>query len=86
MKVTVTKSNINDGLRCNGKFCPTALALKEAVPGVDWCVTWKHIKILTSAGDIDKSIKSPQSVYEFIYKYDGNEAVEPFEFEIDYVE
>ena len=31
MKITVTAKNIKDGKRCDGRYCPVALAIKDVL-------------------------------------------------------
>ena len=74
MKIKVTKNDIKNGLRKSCCKCPVALALKRQTE-------YKKIFIGAWFFDLDGKIVSvPESVRNFIVKFDREFDVEPFSF------
>lgn len=83
-RVTVTRGDIDGGLRCNRLGCPAARAIARAVPGsvskVVRSVAYLHI------GDRILVASLPDSAGDFVERFDNGETVAPFEFEITWEE
>jgi hypothetical protein len=82
MKILVTADDIENGLRNNCFQCPVALAIFRTLPTSRVKVT----ETRTSIWDMDGRVKvyyTPLTVSQFIRKYDHEQFVEPFSFELD---
>jgi hypothetical protein len=85
MKIKVSEDNISRGIICSPYFCPIALAIKEALPGVDAHVGGE-IELTFEHGDgslIPYTFNAPREVQKFIHLFDTKGDVESFEFELD---
>lgn len=88
--VSVTQEHIDDGIPSDCSACPVAKAICGAV---DFTFGWvdvypfidKYYMLFMSAV-FDKFAIIPSIAEEFIVKFDNDEEVEPFEFDIDIVE
>ena len=80
--IPVTEEHIKNGKAKDPSCCPVALAVKERMAVKD-----VFANCYTIRGDIDYShgfcVRAPDSVYDFITKYDRGEPVEPFSFDLD---
>jgi hypothetical protein len=75
MKIIVTKEDIERGRHWSESLCPVALAVQHAT-GKNALVSY----ILGVEGYVSEV--APQSVREFIERFDANRPVEPFEFDL----
>ena len=77
MKIKVTKKDIKNGLPCSDSSCPIALAVRR---------TLKHREIVTVdslyVGINGKYSRLSKRAIRFVEKFDSNEIVKPFEFNI----
>ena len=82
MKVRVTQEDIDLGIRSNPCYCPIARALVRKLSGKMVMVNHKAVTI----GDIHGGFvgrRLPRVARQFIHKFDTNNEVSPFEFELD---
>ena len=87
MKITVTQEHINEArdLLNSDQYvsvyckCPIALALQEAMNDPNWRVGGECI---WRAGFMN-AIVLPKEASTFIFKFDNNEEVKPFSFEVN---
>lgn len=77
MKIFVTSEHIKRGKRGSDCECPVAIALSEYFGKTS--VSDLMLLILRT----NKVIKTPPIVVDFIAKFDDNEDVKPFEFDIE---
>jgi hypothetical protein len=82
--ITVTAKHIKRGIATNCRRCPAALALREARPDLDFQVDQNDILIRRHGSDrlLDRQL-TPLSVRWFIDRFDRDDAVEPFCFQIE---
>ena len=78
MKITVTKEDIENGIRSSNKFCPIALALKRA--GYKDAIV-RTIEFLYDCGNAGCNL--PLEAQKFIYSFDVGKPVKPFTFSIE---
>jgi hypothetical protein len=77
VKIKVTAEDIATGVRCDSDLCAVAQAIYRqtragtASVGSDWIAV------------DSRSYETPFEVAQFIDKFDDQEPVEPFEFELD---
>jgi hypothetical protein len=79
VKVKVTQSCIDEGVRGQGDSCPVAQAVLEAL-GLEKTGVWidyGYIEIF------ELRLPTPPNVIQFIESFDRGDPVEPFEFELD---
>lgn len=81
MKITVTQEHIDHGRAMDCTACPIALAVKPLFPDCDVTVGAKLIQAVQPDGSL-KAWKLPQEAMNFILRFDMEDHVEPFEFEI----
>lgn len=75
MRVKVTQKHIKNGKNGDREFCPIALALMDKG---SQCVTVLHKSCYLNG----HSYRLPIVAREFILKFDRDQKVEPFEFNI----
>ena len=83
--ISIKAKHLANGVPGDCEHCPVALAILDAIPGpIDVMVGPDEISI--SRGDLWIPFRVPQEVVAFIRAFDdgGNEAVDPFTFELDY--
>jgi len=80
MKISVTQSHIDAGLRGSCSGDPVALAMKESGLAEPWVspteLRWKE------NGQV-KVVESPPEVLEFIRNFDNIRCVDTFDFELE---
>ena len=81
LTVNVTQDHIDKGVRKEAYHCPVSLALGEADPGSDWCVS--TLLVMRENGHDVVSIFPPVTVSKFVSRFDNGDPVQPFTFEID---
>ncbi len=77
MIIQVKQEHIDNGRPNNCKYCAIALALSDAFDepctcGINFC------------GPEHRLYKVPQNVRDFIFRFDDNQQVNPFSFELYY--
>ena len=77
LTINVTQKHINDGVRCECKDCPVALALKDA-GATDVIAGFGQMAF--SFNGKEYQTPAPHAVVDFIYHYDNGESVAPFTF------
>ena len=79
LKITVTRKDIDNGISCNGFFCPIALAFKRAAGEKVFIddTTYDMLGKKKTYG-----LKLPKPAQRFIRAFDAGRKVEPFEFEV----
>ena len=78
MKIDVTADDIANGEAHVSCSCPVALALCRHCPGHKFEVTAGRIQV-----DGCGRIVTPLAVSDFVWRFDTDQSVEPFSFEID---
>lgn len=80
LQITVTRADINKGLRYSVLYCPIAAAVRRSLRG-QWLVH-NYCLCNTLTG---KRLVLPQSAQTFIDDFDrlGTKAVKPFQFAVD---
>lgn len=79
--VTVTKQDIQTGVRNSAESCPIAHAVKRAT-GLSASVNQTRVKTM-KGGMTVKRVPSTVKIAEFVRRFDTAQAVEPFEFWLD---
>lgn len=78
IKLKIEAKHIKHGRRCSMEKCPIALAGKEQYDETTYvgnnCIGFDHGKFI---------VDLPQIAKDFIFKYDTQQPVEPFEFEVE---
>ncbi len=93
MKIEVTETHIREGVKGSAVRCPIALAIKEAyirnfkstsTPNLLTLVSVKGtmIRVRNTIGRWESFMITPE-IHRFIMKFDFNEPVEPFSFELE---
>lgn len=83
MRIEVTEADISEGVRCDGNACAVAVAIGRAIgTGVD--APWfGHIAVCEDEICIGvEQFSVPPEVREFIGRFDMNEPVAPFAFDL----
>ena len=79
MKIQVTQQHIDNGVRGSTTSDPVALAMKSAGLEKPWVspayLAWRK-------DNKDYSVLAPESVLEFLKRFDNGLPSEPFEFEV----
>ena len=76
MKITITKSDIRKGVKCNFRFCPVAKALRRITKRRDVWVDLRGAKIKNWYYDL------PEVARCFISDFDLGHPVQPFSFDL----
>ena len=83
MKIEVTQKDIDKGLKLTCYYCPIALAFKRKVKSEIRCsVAVKTKKVHYFYGKSWVSYDLPKEATKFIQRFDNDEPVKPFTFEI----
>ena len=84
MKIEVTQKDINKGLPGEYALCPIALAFKRRTNFKQVYVNSKSIEVVYTAQKInyDKTYMLPKKAQTFIKRFDRQESVKPFSFEL----
>lgn len=88
-QIKVTQEDINKGSKCNGLYCPIALALKRGPlndGGFGFVfVGSSYVRFIVNRGEEVKEAFLPPEAVEFIENFDEayGDLVAPFEFEIE---
>ena len=77
MKIVVTQEDIEKGVKNVCAWCPVALAATRAFGKPMKAMRWRLEDIATG-----KEYKNPDGVSRWMFRYDDNLPVEPFEFEV----
>lgn len=89
MQISVTQSNIDNGEPGIAYSCPIALAVQEyVIAHRRWWQFWKAGKVTVTvstcitvyAGICREEYRLPDDALRFVYGFDGDAKVEPFEF------
>ena len=85
MRVDVTKEDIDNGQQFSAASSPVALALGRATntPPHMWMVRMERIEYGRQGWDTYREYETPDSVWSFLFHYDGDLGVEPFAFDLD---
>ena len=83
MRIAVTEDNIKEGRIKDGTMCPIALAMRDRALARPWVETTLIGYAIEHPKDRITQIVGtpPKAVGDFIERFDGGEAVSPFEFE-----
>lgn len=76
MRIDVTQYDIDNGIRCDSKLCPVAIALRRTTGRI--CEAGASLLWIGNYG-----CDQPDDVKNFINNFDGGRAVEPFSFELE---
>ena len=88
MKIDVTQQDIDQGVRCEYRNCPIALALMRELG--------RYVSVVSDQwyddGPLEQPFENysnhglplPEAAQQFVKAFDHSEAVEPFSFEIEY--
>jgi hypothetical protein len=85
MKIKVTREDINLGRPNSSYFCPLAYAVGRLFHDCRVIVGSSEINLFILRDGVEfpnKAFKLPLKAKEFIKKFDNEEYVEPFEFEL----
>jgi len=85
MRINVTQSDINNGLRYTSNSCPIALAVGRAI-GKEVEITFETCSVYEMIGDFWRWVpyRLPIEVSEFIDQFDDELPVAPLEFEFNF--
>lgn len=84
MKIQINQEDIDNGLKKSCTECPIARAFYRITNIKDFNVTCGTIIVFYPPYNRHLHIKIPPEAKEFIYNFDNNMPVKPFEFEISY--
>ena len=92
--INVTQDHIDNGQRESAFRCPLALAIKESL-NIKYIpneingkahypvgVTHQYFRIYDTLSNFQE-YELPEKVYDFVIKFDRNEEVQPFSFEME---
>lgn len=82
--VSVTARRIAKGVPGDCGWCPVALAMAVAFPGLTYLSVGLTDIIVQFIEGGKVSLSTPREVHEFIRAFDLGQPVEPFTFELDY--
>lgn len=84
VKIKVTQDDIRNGLKETASLCPIALAAKRSLAKIG-SMDGVGITIIgfTANNGRQYNLDLPNEVTEFIRRFDGDEPVEPFEFQLE---
>ena len=85
--ISVRAKHIAKGKRQDCERCPIALAILDAIPGIDGIAVGPD-EIAISSGELRLPFSAPDEVLNFVWAFDqdGADAVAPFSFDLDYPE
>jgi hypothetical protein len=78
MRIRVTQECINDGVQCDCRACPVALAIRRKYPKRDVSV-YRDEMLLRHPY---RKISLPQRACDFITAFDEGMPIKPFSFEL----
>ena len=82
MKIEVTQKDIEKGFQGKCTLCPIALAFKRSTNFKRVYVNCTSIGVLQYGKGL-KSYKLPKKAQTFVNRFDKNETVKPFSFELE---
>jgi hypothetical protein len=82
MKIEVTQRDIDYGVQGECHLCPIALAFKRSSNFKRVYVNSKSIEVLQT-GKAVKSYELPKKAQTFVRRFDRQESVKPFSFELE---
>ena len=82
MKIEVTQKDIDKGVQGEYTLCPIALAVKRITNFKRVYVNGKSIDVLQTA-KAAKSYELPKKAQTFVKRFDRQEPVKPFSFELE---
>lgn len=83
MKITVTQKDIDKGLKSTCYYCPIALAFKRKIKSEIPCGVAVNAKnVHHFHGKSWERYNLPKEAKKFIQKFDNDQPVKPFTFEI----
>jgi hypothetical protein len=82
--IKVTQKHINNGIKELCSQCPVALALKDAIPEAIIVKAFEYRLVYLTKNKVCYQAPSPNSVRDFINRFDASLSVEPFEFEVEF--
>lgn len=81
MTVSVTETDITDGVRANCVFCPIARAIqRQLAAGCEAITGYRHLTVLGPAEPDYTRLTLPDRVTTWITRFDAGEPVEPLTF------
>lgn len=83
MKIEVTKQCIDSGIPNNAKQCPVSLAIKKAIPGSNPISGMYYLRYTVNGKRYE--VKTPESITDFMKRFDLLNRGEPFDFELDQI-
>lgn len=86
IKVDVTQKDILKGKVRNEQCCPVALATNRAFDGLlegQLSIQGTFVSLRVSEEELERTEQLPFEAVSFIKRFDANEEVEPFSFELD---
>jgi len=83
LKVDVREDHIANGARCSTDYCPIALAIYELVPEGSRVDVDGEIRVTVPGEPYTHVGELSEVAFEFIERFDGHDAVEPFSFEVE---
>jgi hypothetical protein len=83
--ITVTAEHIAKGVPESCRHCPVALAIKDALPGIE-LIAVDDTRVHLGGAACDVKIDLPPAAQHFIEAFDCDDPVEPFSFTVDYPE
>lgn len=83
--ISVKAKHIAKGRRGDCGHCPVALAILDAIPGIDGVAVGSD-EISISRGDLWIPFLAPREVAEFVAAFDSRDPVSPFAFDLDFPE
>jgi hypothetical protein len=81
LKIQVTGEDIANGKPDDCESCPIALAMKRAIPDLDWIEVDGDAQWGTTDGGF--GTRFPEVAKNFIRAFDSGDPVKPFEFECE---
>lgn len=83
MKIEVTQKDIDNGVQGECQLCPIALAIKSTSNFKRVYVNGKFIEVWHRGNQGIKTYELPKKAQTFVKRFDRQEPVKPFSFELE---
>ena len=81
--VAVTAAHISQGTPSDGRSCPVALAIRDAIPGLAFVSVGPACIVIAAADAPSIALDAPPSVGTFVIAFDCGDPAPPFTFTLD---
>lgn len=83
MKIEVTQKDIDNGVQGECELCPIARAVKRETKRKHVRISREHVEIWRNKSNGSNFYELPKKAQTFVRRFDRQESVKPFSFELE---